>query len=68
MDHSLSCAGPYRGYGRTCHGVVDKPFPLYPVVPSSIHGFSSPSDETLTKPWPCLHITLAVGETLNANT
>ena len=66
MDH---CAGPYRGYGRTRHGVVDKPLPFYPVVPGSIQHFSSLSDETLTKPWLCLHnITLAVGETLNANT
>ena len=40
--------------------------PCNPGVAGSIPGFTSLSDES--KPWPLLHMTLAVGGTLNTNT
>ena len=45
---------------------MDKSLSLYQRAPGSIPGAQSLSDET--KPWPRLHITLAVGGTFNSLT
>ena len=56
---------PHNRLLRSRHCVVDKPLALYPRVLSLIPSSFRLSDET--KPWPSLHMTVAVCGTFNTN-